>query len=258
MSEAILLSGLSYRHSGSDVPALNGVDLRLDPGEVLAMIGPSGAGKSTLLSILDGQTQGWQGAAIVLGRALDPQKAPKRAARVDVGFIFQDLALVDRSTSRQNVLNGRLGRHRGLASLMGQFSDADRAAAETALQEAGIGELADRRVDQLSGGQRQRVAIARCLAQEPRLILADEPVSSLDPARAEAILHLITSLAKKRGASVIFTSHQPELAIQFSDRVLGLQDGRVVFDQSAKTIGKSQIQALYADEKMADQLRLVG
>ena len=258
MSTAVFLSGVSYRHTDSKSAALNDIDLIVASGEVLALIGPSGAGKSTLLSLLDGQLLGWDGAAIVLGNSLSSSHAPKRGSCADVGFIFQDLALIDRATARQNVLNGRLGRATGLASLIGRFSRDDEEAADAALRDAGVAELANRRVDQLSGGQRQRVAIARCLAQEPKLILADEPVSSLDPTRADAILELITSLAVKRKASVIFTSHQPDLAIRFSDRVVGLQDGRVSLDERSASVSQKQFEALYAQEKTAERLRLVS
>lgn len=257
MNEAVILSGISHRHTGDNSDALQGIDLTLKKGEILSLIGPSGAGKSTLLSLLDGQITGWEGAAVVLGNAMNATYAPKQNQRADVGFIFQDFALVDRATVRQNVLNGRLGRAKGIAAILGLFSDADRDAANAALQETGIADLADKRADQLSGGQRQRVAIARCLAQEPKLILADEPVSNLDPVRAESILRLITSQAAKHNVSVIFTSHQPELAIRFSDRVVGIEDGCILFDEPAASVTQDQIAKLYATTNAADRLQLV-
>ena len=257
MNDTVILSGIGHRHSGDSTATLKGIDLTLRQGEILSLIGPSGAGKSTLLSLLDGQLTGWDGAAVVLGTALSPTSAPKRSLRADVGFIFQDFALIERASVRQNVLNGRLGRVNGFAAVIGRFTDVDRDAANAALQETGIADLADRRADQLSGGQRQRVAIARCLAQEPRLILADEPVSNLDPVRADAILRLITTQATKRNASVIFTSHQPELALRFSDRVAGLKEGRILFIEPAASVTQDQIAELYASVKTTERLKLV-
>jgi len=257
MNDTVILSGISHRHLGNRAAALKGIDLTLKKGEILSLIGPSGAGKSTLLSLLDGQLTGWEGAAVVLGTAMSATCAPKRNLRADVGFIFQDFALIERASVRQNVLNGRLGRANGLAAVIGRFTDADRDAANAALQETGIADLADRRADKLSGGQRQRVAIARCLAQEPKLILADEPVSNLDPVRADAILRLITTQATKRNTSVIFTSHQPELALRFSDRVAGLKEGRILFVGPAASVTQDQIAELYASVKTTERLKLV-
>lgn len=258
MSLAAELIHVGHRFPGAGAPALSGIDLRVESGAVVALIGPSGAGKSTLLALLGGQLAGWQGTACVLGTPLSPAAPPARRDRIQTGFIFQEFALIERATVRQNVLNGRLGRTDKLASLFGRFSDADMGAVDAALEEAGIDDLADQRVDRISGGQRQRVAIARCLAQEPRLILADEPVSNLDPARAEAILELITSRARDGGATVIFTSHQPDLVQRFADRVVGLKAGRIAFDSVPEALKPTQIEALYHGETPAQATRRFG
>jgi len=246
----VLATGLVHRYGGARRGALAGLDLAVERGEVVALVGPSGAGKSTLLTLLDGRLRGWQGAATVLGRALDPDRAPDRARRAEVGFVFQEFALVERASVWRNVLNGRLGRTDPLASLFGRFTAADEAATEAALTDTGIAELRDRRVDQLSGGQRQRVAIARCLAQEPRLVLADEPVSNLDPLRSERILRLLADTARRRGATLIFSSHQPDLAGLVADRVVALRDGRVVFDGLPHCLTATELDAIYRDEPM--------
>jgi len=258
MTCAAELGGVSHRHAGGTKKALCGIDLCVESGAVLALIGPSGAGKSTLLSLLGAQIFGWQGKASVLGKPLDPQRPPARAQRVETGFIFQDFALIGRATVRQNVLNGRLGRTAKLASLFGRFSEADEAAADVALADAGIADLARQRTDRISGGQRQRVAIARCLAQEPQLILADEPVSNLDPVRAEAILRLISSTAAARGATVIFTSHQPELALRFASRVVGLKGGRIALDTDPGALSPADIATLYQGDPAAQNLLKAG
>ena len=244
---SVLATGLVHTYVGNRSGALASVDLAVERGEVVALVGPSGAGKSTLLTLLDGRLRGWQGAASVLGLPLRPDRPPDRARRAEVGFIFQEFALVERASVWRNVLNGRLGRTDPLASLLGRSTAADDAAAEAALLDTGIAELRDRRVDKLSGGQRQRVAIARCLAQEPKLILADEPVSNLDPMRSERILSLLAQTARQRGATLLFTSHQPELAALVADRIVAMRDGRVVFDGPPERLDPAGLDTIYRD-----------
>jgi phosphonate transport system ATP-binding protein len=143
-----------------------------------------------------------------------------------------------------------------LRALFGRVADSDLDVAQAALADCGIADLAERRADTLSGGQRQRIAIARCLAQEPRLILADEPVSNLDPARAVEILTLLTGVGRARGATTIFSSHQPELAKRFAERVIGLQGGRVVFDRPSAALTGDATADLYRDTYAAGAKRL--
>lgn len=257
---AVVLTGVSHRYHGERQGSLSGIDLMLRRGERLALIGPSGAGKSTLLALLNGQLRGWRGGAVVLAEALDPRRTPSRELRAEVGFIFQEFALVEQASVRRNVLNGRLGRARPLASLFGRFTEADHAAVEAAMDDAAIAELAEKRADRLSGGQRQRVAIARCLAQEPRLILADEPISNLDPVRAEAVLRLLGEAAAHRQATLIFSSHQPSVALRFAGRVVALKDGRIAYDGPPEGLDRDRLASIYADvpEGEGRSLRLVG
>ena len=256
MSTAIDIGDLSFAHGGAEARALSGVSLRVDAGETLALLGPSGAGKTTLLTLLDGRLRGWRGRAAVLGAALNPDRAPPRSSRADTGFVFQEFALVERSSVLRNVLNGRLGRMSGTRALLGPPAPRDIDIAGRALADCGIADLAGRRVDSLSGGQRQRVAIARCLSQEPKLILADEPVSNLDPARAAGILGLLTEAGRARGATTVFSSHQPELARRFADRVVGMRNGRILFDLAAADLTGDDEAALYRDEDPAIAARL--
>lgn len=230
MTPAAQIDDLSFMHPGAELRALEHVSVVVPSGESVALLGPSGAGKTTLLALLDGRLRGWRGRVSVLGASLDPDHSPPRARRPDTGFVFQEFALVERSTVLRNVLNGRLGRMSPLRAIFGPPSPRDLELASRALADCGIADLAERRVDSLSGGQRQRVAIARCLAQEPRLILADEPVSNLDPARAAEILTLLTEAARMRAATVVFSSHQPDLARRFADRIIGMRSGRIAFD----------------------------
>jgi phosphonate transport system ATP-binding protein len=247
MSTAARIDDLSFAHPGADLPALEQVSLRVPAGESIALLGPSGAGKTTLLTLLDGRLQGWRGRVSVLGVPLDPDHAPPRSRHPDTGFVFQEFALVERSTVLRNVLNGRLGRMPPLRALLGSPTSQDLEIARTALGDCGIADLAERRVDSLSGGQRQRVAIARCLAQEPRLILADEPVSHLDPTRAGEILSLLTGAARARGATALFSSHQPDLARRFAQRIIGIRGGRIVFDVPTSELNEDATADLYRE-----------
>lgn len=259
---SVALSGVAHQfrdRSGQPAVALDGIDLTIEAGQIVAIVGPSGAGKSTLLNLLDGRLTGWEGGALVLGRPLSPGTPPPRRARVETGFIFQDFALVERATAYRNVLNGRLGRADVLASLIGRFTQADHAAVRQALEDTGIADLADRRVDRLSGGQRQRVAIARCLAQEPSLILADEPVSSLDPRTAQDMLELLVRVARARRATLVFTSHQPDLAARHADRIIALKSGRIALDCAAADLTPADLDRIYGTTDLAPPaLRLVG
>ena len=256
MSAAVEISDLSFAHSSAAIPALASVSLAAGSGETLALLGPSGAGKTTLLTLLDGRLRGWCGRVAVLGAALSPDRAPPRRDRADTGFVFQEFALVERSSVWRNVLNGRLGRMGAARALLSRPGAYDAGIVHRALDDCGIADLADRRVDTLSGGQRQRVAIARCLAQEPKLILADEPVSNLDPARAAEILGLLTEAGRLRGATTVFSSHQPELARRFADRVVGMRNGRVLFDLPAEALTEGDEAALYRDDDPAPAARL--
>lgn len=254
-----VLTGITHRFGGETRDSLTGIDLAIERGTAVALIGASGAGKSTLLTLLDGRLQGWHGAAVVLDRALSPDAPPPRENRADIGFVFQEFALIERASAYRNALNGRLGRTNALRSLLGRFSATDHDAVEAALRETGIADLANKRADQLSGGQRQRVALARCLAQEPQLILADEPVSNLDPVRAETVLRTLSAAARERGASLIFSSHQPDLAARFADRIVALRAGEIVFDGAPDELTPDHVAQIYqGDAHSEHHLRLVG
>ncbi len=260
MIPAVQIDDLAFSHPGDTTPTIDGLSLTIPTGESVAILGPSGAGKTTLLTLLDGRLRRWQGRVSILGLALDPDASPPLSRRADSGFIFQEFALVERSTVLRNVLNGRLGRMGVLRALLGRPSAHDLSVARAAMTDCGIADLANRRVDSLSGGQRQRVAIARCLAQEPRLILADEPISNLDPARATEILTLLTHAARKRGATTIFTSHQPDLARRFADRIVGLRNGRIVVAAATADLTEDATAALYElnDAARAPQLQVIS
>jgi len=224
---ALRVEHLSMSHGGRRV--LDGVSLAVAPGEFVALLGPSGAGKTTLfrcISRLAGPDAGeiWAGGAplhALAGRRL-------QRARREIGVIFQQFNLVRRLPALDNVLAGRLGRAPLWRVVLRRFAAGDRALARAALGRVGLLEQAAQRADTLSGGQQQRVAIARVLAQESRIVLADEPVASLDPESARLVLGLLRELARERGIAVLCSLHQVELAHEFADRVLRLEGGRVL------------------------------
>ncbi|KFC63759.1 Phosphonates import ATP-binding protein PhnC 1 [Bosea sp. LC85] len=244
---AVALDNLSFRYKGEDRGSLAITQLRIEAGEKVALIGASGAGKSTLLRLLDGRLRAFRGHAKVLGRTLDPARTPSRAWRCNTGFVFQEFALVERESVRQNVLNGRLGRTHPWQSLLGRFSEDDHDAVERAMGDVGIDDLAGKRVDRLSGGQRQRVAIARCLAQDPALLLADEPISNLDPVTAQAVLALLHDCAARRGVTLLVSSHQPRLVARYVGRFIALDQGHVVFDGPPEALRDDTLTDIYEE-----------
>jgi phosphonate transport system ATP-binding protein len=181
----------------------------------------------------------------VLGKRLLSSRRPPREERRRIGMIFQGFALVERASVFDNVLFGRLGHAHPLLSLIGRFSERDRDIAGAAVREVGLTGQLNQRADALSGGQRQRVAIARVLAQEPEIILADEPVSNLDPALTDDILGLLTAASERRGATLIMALHQPRLAVAHAGRVIGVSDGRIVVDEAAARLSDAALRAVY-------------
>ncbi len=232
-----------HRRFGSRT-ALADVDLRIDPGERVALLGPSGAGKSTLLALLNGSLPATGGSVEVLGAELVRLSRRRlRAVQAQVGFVHQRLHLVEQLRVVHNVSAGRLahwGTARSLRSLVWP-ADVDRA--RQALDAVGLADSLLAPTARLSGGERQRVAIARALVQQPRILLADEPVSSLDPSRAEAVLHLLTRCVQQ--GTLVLSLHQPELARRHCTRAVGLRAGRVVFDVPANELRPELLGPLY-------------
>jgi phosphonate transport system ATP-binding protein len=229
----IRLRGLEKAYAGG-THALRGVDLDVGPGEFVALIGPSGAGKSTLLRCIAGLVEPTGGEVLVGGRPMSgAAPAERRRLRASVGFVFQQFNLLRRLTVLDNTLTGRLGRTPEWRALLGWFAPADRALARRALDRVELGGLADRRVDTLSGGQQQRVAIARALVQEPRILLADEPMASLDPALSHTVMELLGRINREDGITVVTSLHVLELARGYGRRIVGLRAGRVVHDGPA-------------------------
>jgi phosphonate transport system ATP-binding protein len=226
--------------------ALDDVSFVVDPGEFVALLGPSGAGKSTLFRCVTRLVAPDTGVVRVLGHdmsALGGQEL--RLARRDVGLIFQQFNLIGRLSAMDNVLAGRMGHASTLRVMLRQFTRADRQLALAALDRVGLLERAGQRADSLSGGQQQRVAIARVLAQQARLLLADEPVSSLDPQSAENVLGILRNIARETGIAVVCALHQVDLARRYADRVVALRGGRKLLDVSVNAFDQNAFQELY-------------
>jgi len=227
---------------------LDGVDLAVRRGEFLVVLGRSGAGKTTLLRTINRLVEPTAGAVRVAGRAVTGAPAAElREARRRMGMIFQQFNLVRRASVIENVLAGRLGYVAPLQSLFGSFPRADRELAEDCLAQVGLGAMAGRRADKLSGGEQQRVAIARALAQQPSVILADEPTASLDPALTGSIMDILRRINVERGLTLVVSQHQLETALAYATRIVGLRRGRVCFDGAPAGVTPAVVEAIYGE-----------
>jgi phosphonate transport system ATP-binding protein len=224
------------------------VDLQIDTGEIVALVGPSGAGKTSLLRLMAGSLMADAGTASFAGQDLahlDPSAL--RAVRSRIGFVHQDHSLIPIFRAHQNVIAGALGQ-RGFwsaARSMIRPASADLDRAHRLLERVGIPEKLCLRTDSLSGGQQQRVAIARALFQAPHALLADEPVASVDPTRAHAVLSLMKEIAKERGLTLVASLHDIQLARELFPRLVGLRGGRLVFDSPTGKVNDAALEALY-------------
>jgi phosphonate transport system ATP-binding protein len=239
---------LSLRYPNGKV-ALSDFELTVDAGELVVVLGGNGSGKSTLLRCIT-RTLKPSAGEIWLGKtnlcALEGEKL--RRARLELAMIWQHASLVRRSSVLANVATGALGRHSTLRTVFGGLPVAELDAARGYLAEVGLADLAAQRAGTLSGGQAQRVAIARSLAQRPRVLLADEPVARLDPEAAEDIMRLLKRLARSEKIAVLCVLHQVELAYAYADRVVGIRDGRIAFDLPCGQVSREAVHRLYIHE----------
>ena len=239
-----LVAAAEVAKSYSEVRALSPVSFSVLPGERVALAGPSGSGKTTLLYLLAGILQPDSGSLAIGGKELALVKPGRELSRL-VGIVHQQYDLVPHLPVLHNVLAGRLGQWGLLRSAASLVWPQDRQVAETALERMGIGDKAWERTSHLSGGEQQRAAIARLMVQSPRVVLADEPVASLDPARAEEMLRLLTELTEDCGRVLVVSLHSPELIRQFCTRVIGLRAGHLAFDLPAETVTGATLDDLY-------------
>ena len=246
MSQAPLLAidGLSKRF-GSTV-AIDDASFTVAAGEVVALLGRSGAGKSTLFRCLTQLARPDSGDVRIDGKSmigLSPRAL--RKARQSIGFVFQQFNLIGRMSALENVLGGRIGHAPTWRVILRRFTVEDRRLALEALDGVGLLSRAYQRADSLSGGQQQRVAIARVIAQQCRVLLADEPVASLDPATSETVLEALRDAARRHGVAVLCSLHQTDLALRYADRIVAMQAGRIMLDRPAGAVSPAELDALY-------------
>ena len=226
--------------------ALKGINVEIKPGSFTVILGPSGAGKSTLLRLMNGLETPTSGSLRIGGEVVNGKQL--RRIRSKVAMVFQQFNLVDRLSVVTNVLTGRLAHRSWVGSLFYLFRHEDMSIAQEALSRVALTDKAWNRADKLSGGQQQRVGIARALAQHPKVILADEPVASLDPVSSEEIMTLLRDICDRDGITVVVNLHQVELARRFADRIIGMNSGRIVFDGSAQQMTATVLRTIYQRE----------
>lgn len=242
------LNNLSKRYKTGDL-ALNNVTLEIPDGQFVALIGPSGAGKSTLIRCVNRLVDATDGTIQLGEREITSlSNTDLRRARRRMGMIFQEYALVERLTVMENVLSGRLGYVNFWQSLFRKYPKDNVREAYRLLDRVGLMHMADKRADELSGGQRQRVGICRALIQDPELLLVDEPTASLDPKTSRQIMRLIKELCEERGLAAIINIHDVALAQMFSERVVGLKLGEIVYDGAPDGLTPSVLTEIYGEE----------
>jgi len=251
------LQNLEKQYRTGDL-ALKGVDLDVPDGQIMALIGPSGAGKSTLIRCINRLVEPTGGKVFLNDLELSALGAGQlRRARRRMGMIFQEYALVERLSVMENVLSGRLGYVGFWRSYLRKFPQSDIDEAFRLLGRVGLDHMVDKRADELSGGQRQRVGICRALAQDPELLLVDEPTASLDPKTSRQIMRLVCELCKERNLSAIINIHDVMLAQMFAERIVGLKLGEIVYDGPPDGLTSEVLTEIYGEEDWEATIRKV-
>lgn len=235
-------------YSGTTL-ALDDISFSVAAGEFVSVIGPSGAGKSTLLRCINRMIEASSGEICFEGVPISQLgKKDLRKLRTRIGMVFQHYNLVDRLTVIENVLHGRLGYKSTLAGIMGRYSQEEKKQALKIINILGLADQVYQRCDQLSGGQKQRVGIARALVQNPKMILCDEPIASLDPGSSKTIMDHLRNISSQMGITVLVNLHQVNVAMNYSDRIVGVNRGKVVFDGSPDQLTTEKIEEIYGSE----------
>lgn len=242
------VNSLSKEYKGG-TKALTDVTFSVKEGEFVSIIGPSGAGKSTLLRCINKMIDATEGDINFNGENIKKfQKKDLRKLRTKIGMIFQHYNLVNRLSVVENVLHGRLGYKSTFKGVMGLYKENEKEKAFELLNKLGLQEQAYKRCDQLSGGQKQRVGIARALIQDPKMILCDEPIASLDPNASKIIMDHLKNINTEMGITCIFNLHQVDVALRYSDRIIGINGGKVIFDGKPEELTKNNIHEIYGSE----------
>jgi len=225
-------------------PALRGVDLKINKGEFVSILGPSGSGKTTLLRTINGLETASGGEIYFDNKEVNNNNILE--VQKKTGMIFQEFNLVNNLSAINNVLTGLLNSSNRFLSLFYLFSKKQKIEALRSLETVGLLEKSYSRSDELSGGQRQRVGIARAIIKKPLLLLADEPVASLDPKSSNLILLLLKKINQEFGTTILCNLHQVDLAKKYSDRVVGLIDGKIIFDEKSSNINETYLKKIYS------------
>ncbi|MGO4698148.1 phosphonate ABC transporter ATP-binding protein [Paenibacillus sp. 2TAB26] len=244
---------LEFKHVskqyGSDTKALSNVNFAVNEGEFVSVIGPSGAGKSTLLRCINRMIEASSGEILFDNKnVLAINKKELKRLRTRIGMIFQHYNLVNRLSVFENVLHGRLGYKSTLAGVLGIYTEEEKVKAYGVLQILGLEEQVYKRCDQLSGGQKQRVGIARALIQDPKMLLCDEPIASLDPNASKVIMEHLRNICSTMGITVVVNLHQVDVALKYSDRIIGVNKGTVVYDGTPEGLTKERLHHIYGSE----------
>lgn len=245
-----------YKQYPNGTKALNNVNLEIQQGEMIAIIGLSGAGKSTLIRTINQMIPITSGQVIVDGVDVSTLKGkPLRKFRRNIGMVFQSFNLINRASVLQNVLSAKVADMNILQTMVGYYKKSDKVKALESLDRVGILEKAYHRADQLSGGQQQRVALARCLAQDPKIILADEPVAALDPVTANVVMEDFVRINKEMNISILINIHHVDIALKYCKRIIGIKAGEIVYDGPSHLVNEEILTKIYGrqlndDEKM--------
>ncbi|AFS79441.1 phosphonate ABC transporter, ATPase subunit PhnC [Gottschalkia acidurici 9a] len=241
----IRLENISVLYNKKNL-AVDNISLKIGKGQFIGIIGPSGSGKSSLIKTINLLVSPYRGKVYIENTNIGSLNEKElRSMRREIGFIFQDYNLVEKSSVLENVLVGRLGFKSSLKSLFGVFNDEDYQVAVEALEQVGLKDKIFNRADQLSGGQKQRVAIAKTLCQNPKIILADEPVSSLDLSTAQIVMDYFKMINEKKDITIVINLHDVNIARKYCSRIIGLKDGKIFFDEKAGDIDDQRLQSLY-------------
>ena len=245
MNSRLAVRDLTMRYANGHL-ALDQMNLSVGAGEMVVVLGSNGCGKSTFMKCVVGLNRPTGGSVEVSGQDLAALSGQAlRTARLPIALISQNANLVKRRSVLDNVCSGTLGRHRTLATRLGRIPKSEIEPSLGFLEEVGLLHLAHQRAGTLSGGQAQRVSVARALAQRPHVLLADEPVASLDPEAADEVMRLLRRLATEDGLAVVCVLHQPDLAVRYADRLVGLRRGQLQFDLPAGQVPMQRISGLY-------------
>lgn len=245
MNTILTIQNLVKRYNGGTL-ALKGINLEVKKGEFIAVIGPSGAGKSTLLRCINRLIEPTEGSIEFLNQQVEKaNKSQLRKIRSKMGMIFQHYNLIYRSSVLENVLHGRLGYMGSLAGVFNRYKEVDKKEAILLLEKVGLGNEIYKRADELSGGQKQRVGVCRALSQKPELILADEPIASLDPKSSAVVMDAIYKNCMEQGIACLVNLHQVDVAKKYATRIVAVKAGTIIFDGPASDLTDELIHYLY-------------